>query len=106
MAETEIKVSPEQFVAKAEQIAIERNNIQNQFDLWFQKTRKLCGQWQGDVSDDFMESARHMNSKSQTMLKILDEYTDKLRQLSGIYEKSELAAKQKNQSLPTDNVFR
>ncbi len=106
MADFEIKVTPEQFTNKAQEVAKAKTNMQNQVDLWYQKTRKLCGQWQGEASAEAMEAAKQMNSKSQTMLKILDEYTQKLNQLSGVYVNSEQQVKQKTQSLPTDNVFK
>ena len=106
MADFEIKVTPEQFTNKAQEVAKGRSNIQNQVDLWYQKTRKLCGQWQGEASGETLEAAKQMNTKSQTMLKILDEYTQKLNQLSGVYDNSEQQVKQKGQSLPTENVFK
>jgi len=106
MADSTFKVSTEQLVSAAEQLEIENKKLKQQFDLWSQKMRKLCDQWQGDVSTKGLQGAKQMAKNSETMNGIIAEYIQKLKDLSGVYTQSEQGAKQKNQALQAGDVFR
>lgn len=106
MADIELKVSTEQLVSAADQLALENKKLKQQFDLWNQKMRKLCDQWQGDGSTQGLQGAKRMTKNSETMITIIEEYIQKFKDLSGVYAQSEQQAKQKNQALPVGDVFR
>jgi len=105
LADLEWKVSTEQFISTADQLAIEKKKMKQLLDSWNFKVRKLCDQWQSQGSEETLQGAKQLAKNSETMLIILEEYIRKLHALSGVYTQSEQQVKQKIQSLPIGDVF-
>ncbi|MCR4891034.1 MAG: WXG100 family type VII secretion target [Lachnospiraceae bacterium] len=105
-ASGESRVNTQQFLSTADTLQAIFKDLQNQFHAWEQTMNSLRGQWQGDCSDDIRALTNQVKSSSNALLTNLQGYRTALREMAGVYDKTEKAVQEKGRSLKKGSVMR
>ena len=104
MASITLKVKPGELKKKSGEITKEINSIEKdmkEIDRLITGTKKY---WQGDASDQHIQTYLKMKDDFTTIIKRLREHPTELEQMAGVYEEVESAVSQLSTALPTDVV--
>ena len=106
MAGTESRVDTALFLSTAEALEPVTKNLTSLFNQWQDTVRSLRGQWQGDASDDVKNTAAQLAKSSDALLRSLNGYRAALREMAGVYEKTEKNVQETGKSLKFGSTFR
>ncbi|MEA4924236.1 MAG: WXG100 family type VII secretion target [Syntrophomonadaceae bacterium] len=103
---SESKIDTKLFAATADTIQSAVKEIENLGQEWMSAMNGLRGAWQGDVSDNVKNTAEQVAKSAGDLLKALGAYPAALREIAGIYEKTEASVQETSKSLSFDKTFR
>lgn len=106
MAGTETRVDTALFLSTAEALEPVTKNLTSLFNQWQDTVRSLRGQWHGDASDDVKNTAAQLAKSSDALLRSLSGYRAALREMAGVYEKTEKNVQETGKSLKFGSTFR
>ncbi len=104
MASITLKVTPAELKKKSGEITNSINSIEKDFqeiDKLITGTKKY---WQGDASDQHIQSYMKMKEDLTKIVRRLREHPEDLEKMAGIYEEVESTVTQIANALPTDVV--
>lgn len=96
---------PVKIAGLADTIEQQRRILKEQLEAAAKAARNVTTSWRGPASDAFAKEAAKLDTDATELLALLDKHALTLRQVSGVYEKGESAAKTQAKSLPTEGVF-
>ena len=102
----ESKIDTALFISTAETIAPLTKELGNLFTRWQEVVGSLRSDWQGDTSDDVRNTAAQLRRSSDDLLKALSGYQAALKEMAGIYDKTEKNVQETGKSLKFGNVFK
>lgn len=102
----ESKIDTKLFVATADSIAPITKDLGNLFGEWQRALSGLRGEWQGDVSDNVKNTAAQVQKSSGELLKSLAAYQATLKEMAGIYDKTEKNVQETGRTLKFDRAMR
>lgn len=103
----ETKVDTKLFAATADTVG----NVAKEMDRLCQEWNKAInsirrGGWQGDVSDDIKNTVEQVQKSAADLIKALSGYQSALREIAGIYDKTEKNIQETSKTLKFDKAFR
>lgn len=102
---SETKIDTKLFLATAESLEPVIKQLSSLFSQWQQTLASLRGDWQGDTSDDIRNTAAQLQRSSDALLASLSAYPVTLKEMAGIYEKTEKSVKETGKTLKFGNTF-
>lgn len=102
----ESKVDTKLFLATAEEIEPAIKQLSNLFEQWQSTLAALRSDFQGDTSDDIRNTAAQLRSSSEVLIASLENYPKTLKEMAGIYEKTEKNVQETGKSLKFGNTFK
>ena len=105
MAGNETRIDTALFIATAEQMAPLTKELANLFNRWQETVSALRSDWQGDTSDDIRNTAAQLRKSSDQLLQSLSGYQAALKEMAGIYDKTEKNVQETGKSLKFGNTF-
>ena len=105
MAGNETRIDTALFIATAEQMAPLTKELTNLFNRWQETVSALRSDWQGDTSDDIRNTAAQLRKSSDQLLQSLSGYQAALKEMAGIYDKTEKNVQETGKSLKFGNTF-
>ncbi|HQK34912.1 MAG TPA: WXG100 family type VII secretion target [Spirochaetales bacterium] len=101
-----LKVQPDVLIAKAGELAAEKNTISGLMEQAKSDINSLAGSWRSEASDEYQGRFRQVYDDIENMLAIVTEYISDLNEVANVYSTAERAAKNAAEGLPTEGVFR
>lgn len=105
MADMNLKVSPEQMTALAEETQQIHRTISSAVDEITKIRDSLKAAWLGDSSELFAKTWAELSDSAKPMIESVHSQMQTLNELAGIYTTAETAAQKQNEGLPTEGVF-
>jgi Proteins of 100 residues with WXG. len=102
----ESKIDTKLFAATADTIQSAVKEIESLCREWASAMNGLRSAWQGDVSDNIKNTAEQVAKSAADLLRALGSYPAALREIAGIYEKTEANVQETSKSLSFDKTFR
>ena len=102
----ESKVDTKLFAATADTIGNAAKELARLAEDWNKVMGGLRGVWQGDVSDDVRNTVAQVQKSAGDLLRVLSGYQAALREIAGIYDKTEQNIQETGKTLKFDNTFR
>ena len=102
----ESKIDTKLFVSTAETIGQLTKQLGELSDRWQDTLGAIRGEWQGDTSDDVRNTAAQLQKSSAALLKSLSGYQVTLKEMAGIYDKTEKNVQETGKSLKFGNTFK
>ena len=102
----ENKVDTKLLVATAETIEPAVKQLSTLFDQWQHTIASIRGDWQGDTSDDIRNTAAQLKASSDALLASLSNYPKTLKEMAGIYEKTEKNTQETGKRLKFGDAFK
>ena len=106
MAGTETRVDTALFLSTAEALEPVTKNLTSLFNQWQDTVRSLRSQWQNDASDNVKNTTAQLAKSSDALLRSLSGYRAALREMAGVYEKTEKNVQETGKSLKFGSTFR
>jgi len=103
---SESTIDTKLFAATADTIQSSVKEIENLCREWTSAMNGLRSAWQGDVSDNIKNTAEQVVKSAGDLLRALSSYPAALREIAGIYEKTEASVQETSKSLSFDKTFR
>ena len=105
MAGSESRIDTQLFLATAEALNPATRELANLFTRWQETLSSLRSDWQGDSSDDIRNTAAQLQRSSEALLRSLTGYQATLKEMAGIYDKTEKNVQQTGKSLKFGSAF-
>ncbi|MFT3985543.1 MAG: WXG100 family type VII secretion target [Lachnospiraceae bacterium] len=102
----ESKIDTKLFAATADTIESAVKELSRLFDDWNKAMSTLRGNWQGDVSDDMKNTVEQIQKSSADLSAALGGYPGTLKELAGIYDKTEKNIQETGKSLKFERTMR
>lgn len=99
-----LKVTPNVLKTQSEVVSSEVNSLEQTWRELESVIKKTKGYWEGEASSQHMEYYNAVKDDVETIIRRLKEHPVDLLKMAGIYEESELSAKQIASSLPADVI--
>jgi WXG100 family type VII secretion target len=103
---TENKIDTKLFASTADSIGNTAKELGRLFESWQKTMNSMRGAWQGSSSDNVRNTAGQVIKSSNDLLRALSGYQSALREIAGIYDKSEQNAQESSKTLKFGNTFR
>jgi uncharacterized protein YukE len=94
------------FASTADAVANATKELNRLFGDWNKAMNTLRGAWQGDVSDDIKNTVEQVQKSSADLATALGGYPVALREIAGIYDKSEKNIQETGKSLKFERTMR
>lgn len=105
-AGSESKIDTGLFLSTADTVGTVAKELGACFEEWVTIARGLRGSWQGDSSDNVKNTVDAVRKSASDLLTALGGYRAALREIAGIYEKTEKGAEESGKSLKFDRAMR
>lgn len=105
MAGSETKTDTALFQKTVETLQLAVKGLGEQLSRWQQTVGDLRGKWQGDASDNVRNTSAQVEKSADALLRSLSGYQSTLRELAGIYDKTEKSVQESGKSLKFGDVF-
>lgn len=102
----ESKIDTKLFASTADTIANAVKELNRLFGDWNKTMNSLRGSWQGDVSDNIKNTVEQVQKSSADLGTVLGEYSGTLKELAGIYDKTEKNTQEAGKSLKFERTMR
>ena len=102
MASIVLKVKPDELKKKSTEISNKISSIETDFGKIEQLVLGTRQYWEGDASTQHIKNYNKIKDDIKKIVKRLKEHPTDLEEMAGIYEQTEMAAKQLASMLPTD----
>lgn len=102
----ETKVNTKLLSTTADTISGLANELDRLGEDWYKTLSSLRSQWQGDSSDNIKNTMEQARKSSKDLIANLKNYPTALREIAGIYDKTESSVKESGKSLTFDKGFR
>lgn len=102
----ENKVDTKLLAATADSIEPAIKKMATLFEQWQSTIGSLRSDWQGDTSDDIRNTAAQIKTNSEALMRSLETYPKMLREMAGIYEKTEKSQQETSKKLKFGNAFK
>lgn len=102
MASIILKVKPEDLKNKSKEIQKNIDTIKLEFDEIGTVIRGTKKYWEGEASNQHVQSFEKMKDDIETIVKRLKEHPKDLETMAGVYEEAERGAEQIAAALPID----
>lgn len=102
----ESKIDTKLFLTTAEELKPLTKNLGNLFTQWQETLASLRSEWQGDTSDDVKNTAAQLQKSSEALLRSLSGYSVTLKEMAGIYDKTEKTVQESGKTLKFGTTFR
>lgn len=102
----ENKVDTKLFIATAETIEPAIKQLSSLFEQWQSTLASVRGDWQGDTSDDIRNTAAQLKASSDALNASLANYPKTLKEMAGIYEKTEKTTQETGKRLKFGDAFK
>lgn len=106
MAGSESRINTALFLSTAETLNPITKELAGLFARWQDTVASLRSDWQGDSSDDVRNTAAQLQRSSDALLQSLTGYQAVLKELAGIYDKTEKNVQETGKSLKFGNTFK
>lgn len=106
MADMILKVQPNVLIAKAAEMATQKNTISSIMDQCKTEINSLQAAWKSEASNEFQVKFKGVYDDIDNMTMIIDSYIKTVNDLANIYEQAEKKATAASEGLPTDGVFK
>ena len=106
MAGNESKIDTALFLSTAETLAPLTKQLGELFNRWQETVSALRSDWQGDTSDDVRNTAGQLARSSEALLRALNGYEAALKELAGVYDKTEKNVQETGKKLKFGSTFR
>ncbi len=93
------------FLRTAEALEPVTKNLGELLSQWQQTVSGLRSEWQGDSSDDVKNTAAQVQKSADALLRALNGYRAALREMAGVYDKTEKNVQETGKSLKFGNTF-
>lgn len=100
-----IKFDPEKILDVANKLDSSHKDVTQSIANIKQQAVNMTNSWKSDSAALYLEQANALFDQGEEMCKMLEEFKQDLREVSGIYKTGETQAKKKAEALPTDGVF-
>ena len=105
MADYRLKVSTEEVRTKAQQISVQRGNLENLLSEFKTKVASLENYWKSDSGVDYGVQFQNVSKNVTGALETLQKHVNNLLDAANSYEQLESTQVKKAQNLSTDNIF-
>ena len=102
----ESKIDTKLFSSTADAVASSVKEIDRLCQEWNKTMTGLRGEWQGDVSDDVKNTVEQVKKSAADLLTNLSGYPVTLREIAGIYDKTEQNVQETGKTLKFEKTFR
>lgn len=102
----ESKIDTKLFAATADSVASAAKGLNRLFGDWNKTMNSLRGSWQGDVSDNMKNTVEQVQKSSADLSSALGGYPEALREIAGIYDKTEKNIQETGRSLKFERTMR
>ncbi len=102
----ESKIDTKLFAATADTVDSAAKELSRLCQDWNRSMNSLRGSWQGDVSDNIKNTVEQVQKSAADLLGALSGYSATLREIAGIYDKTEKNIQETGKSLTFDKPFR
>ncbi|TCL59039.1 WXG100 family type VII secretion target [Kineothrix alysoides] len=102
----ESKIDTKLFASTADTIANAAKELSRLFGDWNKTMNSLRGSWQGDVSDDIKNTVEQVQKSSADLGTALGGYSGTLKEIAGIYDKTEKNTQETGKSLKFERTMR
>lgn len=105
MADIILKVTPTELLAKASEMASQKQQLSSIMESCKTEIKSLQGAWKSEAAEQFQNKFNQVYNDIDNMLAIVEAYITTINETASIYERSETTAKSDSESLPTEGVF-
>lgn len=102
----ESKIDTKLFLSTADALAPLAKNLGNLFTQWQETVASLRSEWQGDSSDDVKNTAAQLQKSSEALLRSISSYAVTLKEMAGVYDKTEKTVQESGKTLKFGSTFR
>jgi len=103
---TDSKIDTRLFLATAETTAKVAKDLETCFQDWAKVMQSLRGNWQGDTSDNIKNTVEAVQRSASDLLRAINGYGSALKEMAGIYDKTEKAVQESSRTLKFDKALR
>lgn len=98
-ASNENLIDTKLFLTTAETIGAATKELTRLFEDWNKTMNSLRSSWQGDTSDNIKNTAEQIQKSSADLITALAGYSPTLKEIAGIYDKTEKNIQETGKSL-------